>query len=291
MMPLNACPPVTSPIPSTAPRYTAAQLRRPGPLSCEDSFTSYLRSEAVGAMAGPREKEQENRAVGRHVEHQQRSRLAAPLRVPGGDLRLGLWWRADPRHEPPHAAASQNAEGKELQDRDRHQYSTAPVSLTLPMVRTLPGSPDTSPTVTTSVPDVGGVVFCHADICCQRVTFFQGAYDGRYVRFSKYAPFCPGCSSVSDRRAISSQSIGVCTGCDFCSTRSPEDSLRGVSRPSASHRAARLARHSSSACSAAARLSARVGLLSLLAARCARLAARRSRSARLAAIQSIWLGV
>jgi len=183
MMPLNACPPVTSPIPSTAPRYTAAQLRRPGPLSCEDSFTSYLPSEAVGAVPGPREKEQENRAVERQVEHQQR--LAPPLRVPGGDLRLGLRWRANARREPPHAAASQTAEGQELQDRDPNQYSTVPVSLTLPMVRTLPGSSDTSPTVTTSVPDVGGVVFCHADICCQRVTFFQGAYHGRYVRFSK----------------------------------------------------------------------------------------------------------
>src|SRR6516162_2268198 len=83
MMSLNACPRVTSPIPSTAPRCTPAQLPRPGPFSCEDSFTSYLPSEAVDAMASPRKKEQASRAVSEQVEHLQRYRLAARLGCQG----------------------------------------------------------------------------------------------------------------------------------------------------------------------------------------------------------------
>src|SRR6516225_12493421 len=96
MMSLNACPRVTSPIPSTAPRCTPAQLPRPGPLSCEDSFTSYLPSEAVDAMASPRKKEQASRALGEQVEHLQRYRLAARLRVPGRHL-----WKAGIRESRP----------------------------------------------------------------------------------------------------------------------------------------------------------------------------------------------
>ena len=85
------------------------------------------------------------------------------------------------------------------------------------MVRTRPGSCDTSATVTTSAP-AGGWLACHALICCHVVRLVHGAYQGRYVLRHDWTggETCPAAEEyrrlLPERHESEAQTLAALTG-------------------------------------------------------------------------------